>query len=153
MSKTYEDREKEANRDSLVDKYYLLEEHTRRAVSHPRPFNVIYFILELITFLYHDWISTTTKEKIKNKNADCSTFQRFLMYLSRNFRYSDSHEDSESTVNFNHFVALYERARTFVLEEEDLLGDKVLVEKLHKVQEDVSNVLGAAEAGAVVLQK
>ena len=129
MAQTYEDREHQANRDSLMDKYYLLEEHTRRAVSHPPPINIIYFFVESISFFYHE---------TSHKNLDCSEFQRFLIYLSRNFPYGDPPEDSEK--DYNHFVPLYERARTSVLEEEDVSGDKVLVKNLQKVKEDVLNV-------------
>ena len=134
MAQTYEDREHQANRDSLVDKYYLLEEHTRRAVSHPPPINIIYFFVESIRFFYHGRLNHETS----HKNLDCSEFQRFLIYLSRNFQYGDPPEDSEK--DYNHFVPLYERARISVLEEEDVSGDKVLIKNLQKVKEDVSNV-------------
>ena len=132
MSSTYEDVKSRAKRARLIDKYYLLEECSRRAISHPPPVNVIYLLIEVVAFCI-----PSVQKKLRKKYPDCNLFRRFDLYLARNKQYFNT-PNLEKPDMKDKFVAFMERARTAAFHG-NFSGDKIL-DKVHELSSSVTNV-------------
>jgi len=78
MASTYEKVTQKANTQLLLYKYSLLEEHSRRAIAAPVPFNVILLIIEVILYCWEN-------QRVKDRYPDCTWGQRIDVFLSRNW--------------------------------------------------------------------
>ena len=79
MTSTYESKSSRAKRDLLLYKYQIIEEHSRRVVAIPVPFNVFYLLYEMADFWWE-------YKALKHLLPDCTWSQRLDSFLSRNQR-------------------------------------------------------------------
>ena len=122
----------------LIDRYDLLEEHTRRALSYPSPLNVFFLLYEMVTFFW-------ANEHLFQKYPETSIFRRFDLYLARNRSYlwfrrdfdnEDDGDHGERTIG-NQISAFMERARMSVLEK-DAKGNSLdsMMTKVDNIRSD-----------------
>ena len=79
MTSTYETKTKRAKGARLLYKYSLLVEHSRWVVAVPLPLNVPSLVIEIVYFWFQ-------YDALKHKYPDCTVWQRFDLFLSRNIR-------------------------------------------------------------------
>ena len=65
-------------RDQLVQRYWMVEEHTRRSFAFPVPFNIISTILDLFAFFF------VYRQSVRRKYPECSTAECFNLFVARN---------------------------------------------------------------------
>jgi hypothetical protein len=150
MSSTYNDKTAIAVRDRLIEKYGMVEEHARRYIAVPVPFNVITTIQELFAFffIYYD--------SVHERYPECSLFERFNLFMSRNRPFSparwfrsdtqNSHEEHVVTEHeavderrFGQTVSAFmERARTAVSDEAQ--APDTLLGRVYQISEEVKFV-------------
>ena len=78
MSATFNDKTEIAGRDQLVQRYWMVEEHTRRSFAAPVPFNIISTIRDLFAFFF------VYRQAVRRKYPECSTAECFNLFVARN---------------------------------------------------------------------
>jgi len=145
MSSTYNEKTAIANRDRLIEKYGMVEEHSRRALALPVPFNVITTIFDLFLFIFVYY------DSVQERYPECSRFERLNLFMSRTQPFSPArwigskardskkeHEVNEERRFGQSVSAFMERARTAVTDQAH--APDTLYGRVHQISEDVKVV-------------
>ena len=143
MTSTYETKSARATGALLLYKYSLLVEHSRIVVALPVPLNLPFLLSEGMKFIL-EW------KALKKLYPDCTVWQRFDLFLTRNVPPSDIIDDNATSGERKvqaKISAFMERARAVVINKtpaKDSLDGKVDsmasdIKHIQEVSESIRN--------------
>jgi hypothetical protein len=155
MSSTYNSVSAKAEKWKLLYQYELVQEHARRAIAYPPPFNLVLLLLD---FLFH---YPQVQNNLRNNYPDYTWGQRLERFLARNtFIETDyrvrgathSSQDHDGDPKIQAAIsALMERAQRIVLNKEhsrSSVEDKLehAKDKLDSISKDAKCIQGMQQA-------
>jgi hypothetical protein len=157
MSSTYASVSAKAAKWKLLYEYELVQEHARRAIAYPAPFNLILLLLDLILITFHPQV----QEHLKHNYPDYTWGQRLERFLARNTfigkdsrvrgatHSSQDHDDDGKTQAA--ISALMARAQRTVMNKghsKDSIEDRLehAKEKLDSISKDAKCIQGMQTA-------
>jgi hypothetical protein len=128
MSSTYNSVSAKAEKWKLLYEYALVQEHARRAIAYPAPFNLVLILLDLILITFHSRVQIN----LRKIYPDYTWGQRLERFLARNtFIGKDSRVRGATHSSQDHvdhgktqaeISALMERAQRTVMNKEHSKG-------------------------------